>query len=288
MAEKTCIITGANAGIGKQATIQIANEGYHVVMACRSKERGEAALKEVEAHLTEGSVELMLVDMSLQSSIRQFAQHYLEKYSTLDVLIHNAAKFDIGEKEPVYTLEGIESVWATNHVGPVLLTELLLEALKNSPQGRILTVSSKGLLTFPLMKVSLEDFEFRKRKFSVSQAYYQSKLAQVMYTYWLADRLSDTAVTANCIRVTNVKIDMDRYPDVGRVAQSAYKLKSRFSISPEEMAETYTYLATSPDIASVTGKHIDEKRRFVGSSKYSRDPSAIEQVMNMTKHFILE
>lgn len=286
MTTKTCIITGANAGIGKEAAVQVANQGYHVVLACRNAARGEAALKEVQTRITSGSVELMLVDMSLQSSIKTFARSFLTKYSTLDVLIHNAAKFDIAEKEPVFTSEGIESVWATNHVGPVLLTELLLGALEKSSQGRVLTVSSKGLLSFPFLKVDLKDPEFRERKFSVAKAYYQSKLAQVMYTYWLAERLSATRVTANCIRVTNVKIDLNRYPDIGRAAQTAYKLKSKFSITPEEMAHTYTYLATSAELDRVTGKHFGENNRPVSSSKYSRNSTQQQKVMELTMGYL--
>jgi NAD(P)-dependent dehydrogenase (short-subunit alcohol dehydrogenase family) len=98
----------------------------------------------------------------------------------LDVLIHNAATFDIRQKERVLTEEGIEKVWATNHVGPVLLTDLLLPAVKRSEQGRIITISSKGLISYPFLRVDLADAEFARRKFSVQKAYYQSKLAQVM------------------------------------------------------------------------------------------------------------
>ena len=96
--------------------------------------------------------------------------------------MHNAADFDIARKAPRFSEDGIERVWATNHLGPVLLTELLLPALRRSPGGRILTVASRGLSLYPRLTVDLEDPEFRKRRFSVQKAYYQSKLAQVMYS----------------------------------------------------------------------------------------------------------
>ncbi len=300
MSQKICMITGANSGIGKEAAVQIAQEGYHVIMACRSQARGEAALQDVRRESGSSDVELMVVDMSLQSSIRAFTAAFLAKHEVLDVLIHNAAMFDIRQKERVLTEEGIEKVWATNHVGPVLLTDLLLPAIKRSEQGRIITISSKGLTAYPFLQVDLADPEFARRKFSVQKAYYQSKLAQVMYTYWLADRLGDTAasttdaasalssgVTVNSIRVTNVQIDVkSRYPNMPKLAQKAYALKSKFAISPAEMAQTYTYLVTSPEVSRTTGAYFDDPEHIVQSSKYSQDRQHIEQVMAMTMGYV--
>ncbi len=287
MRKKICIITGSNSGIGKAAALQIAQAGHHVIMACRNATRGEVALQEVQQQAGSGSAELMLVDMSLQSSIQAFAQAVQAQYDTVDVLIHNAATFDITKKQPDFTAEGIESIWATNHIGPVLLTDLLLDSLKRSEQGRIITISSKGLLAYPLLKVGLADPEFRKRRFSVTKAYYQSKLAQVMYTYWLADRLGETAVTVNAIRVTNVKIDIEtRYPNASRLMKFMYAQKSKSSISPEEMAQTYLYLAVSDEMTGVTGTYYDDPTHIVTSSKYSYDKENIEQVMALTMGYL--
>jgi NAD(P)-dependent dehydrogenase (short-subunit alcohol dehydrogenase family) len=289
MAQKICAITGANSGIGKAAAIQIAQAGHRVILACRNPERGESALQEIREQSGSNALELMIVDMSLRSSIRAFAEAFRSTYETLDILIHNAAAFDTTRKEPAYTAEGVESIWATNHVGPVLLTDLLLDSIKRSEQGRIITISSKGLIAYPLLKVDLEDPEFRGRKFSVAKAYYQSKLAQVMYTYWLAEKLKDTAVTVNSIRVTNVKIDIDsRYPDASRIARTMYAIKSRFSISPEEMAKTYTYLALSDEVSQTTGTYFDDPTHVVNSSAYSRDKENIEMVMSLTMSYLEE
>ena len=289
MSPKTCIITGANSGIGKAAAIQIMQKGYRVILACRNQQRGEQALQEVRQLASSDAVELMIVDMSSQSSIRAFADTYLTKYDVLDVLIHNAAAFDTRQKEIVFTEEGMEKIWATNHIGPVLLTDLLLTALKRSDQGRVITISSKGLMVYPRLKVDLEDPEFRNRKFSVQKAYYQSKLAQVMYTYWLADQLSDTSITVNSIRVTNVRIDVDeRYPGVPAIMRKMYAIKSKFAITPEKMAETYTYLATSPEVNQTTGAYFDDPQHIVSSSAYSRDSENIEQLMALTSSFIRE
>ncbi len=284
MKQKVCIITGGNSGIGKAAAIQIAQQRHKVIIACRSQQRGAAALADIRQQANNEDVELMIVDMSLQSSIRAFAQAFLARYEVLDVLIQNAAAFDIRQKQIAFTEEGVEKIWATNHVGPVLLTDLLLDALKRSEQGRIITISSKGLVTYPFLKVDLDDPEFRERKFSVQKAYYQSKQAQVMYTYWLAKMLGETAVTANAIRVTNVQIDVDeRYPHLPTLLRKMYSLKSRFSITPEEMAKTYTYLALSPDVAQTTGKYFDDPEHIVDSSAYTHDWESIEKVMQLTR-----
>ncbi|MCP4361309.1 MAG: SDR family NAD(P)-dependent oxidoreductase [Chloroflexi bacterium] len=286
MNKKICMITGSNSGIGKAAAIQIAQQGHRIIMACRSPARSEVALREVKQASGSDDIELMIVDMSLQASIHKYAAAFLAKYETLDVLIHNAAAFDIRQKKIELTAEGVEKVWATNHIGPALLTDLLLDALIRSQQGRIITVSSKGLVMYPRLQVDLEDPEFRQRKFSVQKAYYQSKLAQVMYTYWLVDQLRDTAVTANAIRVTNVKIDIDkRYPGVSKLAHKMYSLKSRFSITPEKMAETYTYLALSDEVSSTSGAYYDDPTHIVNSSKYSQDPQNIATLMETTNRY---
>ena len=90
-----------------------------------------------------------------------------------------------------------------------------------------------GLIVFPFLKINIEDPEFKNRKFSIQKECYQSKLAQVMYTYWLAEQLKDTKITVNSIIVTNVKIDISRYHGVSKLKRSLYSMKSKFSISPE-------------------------------------------------------
>jgi NAD(P)-dependent dehydrogenase (short-subunit alcohol dehydrogenase family) len=286
MDKKICLITGANAGIGKAAAIQLAAKGCHVILACRDMGRGLKALEEVKSAGNSDSVELMTVDMSLQSSIRQMAAAF--KHERLDVLINNAAAFDVSQRQAVKTEEGIESIWATNHIGPVLMISLFLDRLRHSDQGRVLTVASQGLMMHPFLRVDLNDPEYENSKFSVPKAYYQSKLAQVMYTYWLAENLKNTNITANCIRVTNVKIDLARYPNISRLERWAYSIKSKNSITPEQMAQTYAYLAMSPDASKVSGKYFDHHSKQVASSKYSGDKDQIVRVMELTMKYIIQ
>jgi NAD(P)-dependent dehydrogenase (short-subunit alcohol dehydrogenase family) len=285
MEKRLCIITGANSGIGKAAAFQISQKGYHTILACRDSEKGKRALQEIERNFQGASAELMIVDMSRQSSIQEFSQKFLQKYERLDVLIHNAAIFDITQKEINFTSERIEAVWATNHLGPALLTQFFLDAIKKSEQGRIITIASKGLKAKPFLKIDLKDPEFRKKKFSIVDAYYQSKRAQVMYTLWLAGELKNTAITANCIQVPAVQVDISKYSNLPSIMKSLYSFKSKFSLTPEEMAKTYTYLATSDEVSSLTGKCFDEKMRVVKSNKYSCQAENIQDVMNLTRSY---
>ncbi len=286
MNKRICLITGANSGIGKASAIQIAKKAYHVIIACRNRARGEAALQEIKEKSESNSIELMIVDMSLQSSVKDLAKRFKDNNEVLDVLIQNAAIFDITHKKIAFTEEGIESIWATNHLGPVLLTELLLDTLEQSSQGRIITIASKGLMAMPFLKVDLKDPEFRNRKFSVTKAYYQSKTAQLMYTYWLAERLKGTKVTANCIRVPSVRVDISKYSNLSRFLSFLYSLKMKAALPPEDVAKIYTYLATSDEVSHITGKYFDEKKRWVNPSRYSADPENIKQVMKLTMDFI--
>jgi NAD(P)-dependent dehydrogenase (short-subunit alcohol dehydrogenase family) len=280
--DRICMITGANAGIGKAAAVQLAQHGCHVILACRDPQRGDAARAEVARQSGSAAVELLTVDLSLQSSIRQCAQAFHARHAVLDVLIHNAADFDIARTRRELTAEGVERVWATNHLGPVLLTDLLIEPLRRAEQGRVLTVASQGLVMHPFLRVDLDDPEFARRRYSVARAYYQSKLAQLMYTQWLAEQLRQSAVTANCVRVPNVRIDITRYPDLPQVLRSMYALKSRFAITPEAMARTYVDLALSDSLRGVTGGYFDERSRPLRPPPQARDPEAIAAVMAMT------
>ena len=286
--QKVCIVTGANSGIGKAAAEQISDSGHRVVLACRSVDRGEAAKAEIAGRVPHASLDVVQVDMGVRGSIETFSRVLAERYPTIDVVIHNAAIFDVTRKTREVTEDGVETVWAVNHVGPVLLTELLLPRILAAQNGRIVTVSSKGLLAMPRLKVDLNDPEFENRRFSVIRAYYQAKRAQEIYTWWLADRLKDQSVTANCVRVTAVKVDLSRHPDISGLQRWAYAMKSRMSLSPEEMARTYTWLATADEAGERTGCYFDEKHAEVNPAPYTREASTIRAVMELTARYVPE
>lgn len=279
---KTIIVTGANSGIGKAAAIQLAKLGANVVMACRSAERGQKALEEVKALSKSGKVDLMQVDMSSQLSIRNFADAFKAKYSKLDVLIHNAANFDNTLKTPELTEDKVETVFATNHVGIVLLTHLLMNLLKQSAPSRIITVASKGLMMYPLLDIEFDNLN-GERKFNMQHAYYHAKLAQVMFTYDLAKQLKETGVTVNCVRVTNVAVPEERLMHLPAWLRKIYNLKRKMAITPERQAETYVYLAADPGLEKVTGGFWDENNKQVNSNKNSYNQTTWKKLREVTE-----
>lgn len=277
MEPKTVIITGANSGIGKAAAKQIAAQGHRVVLACRNMERAKAAQREIGGYSLTAQL-----DLAQRASIHAFTDWVHRELGKADAVISNAADFDLSQKQRVFTPDGFERIWFTNHLGPVLLIDRLMDLLIASPQGRILTVSSKGLLMHPFLTVNLNDPMFNDRPYSVPKAYYQSKLAQSMFTNWLAKQLTGTMVTANCIRVTNVKLDLNRFPDIPQWMKNLYAIKALFAIPPEKMAATYARAALDPALKNENGRLIEYPLKTCDFPPYEKDPLCIEQVMRLT------
>lgn len=278
---KNMVITGANSGIGKAAAIQLASMGATVIMACRSIERGSLALEEVKQKSQSDNVDLMQVDLSSQKSIHSFSEAFINKYPRLDVLINNAANFDHSLKKATLTSDGIETIFATNHVGIFLLTHLLLDVLKNSSPSRIINVASKGLMVYPFLNIEFDNLN-GERKFDTQHAYYHSKLAQVMFTYEMADQLKNSGVTVNCVRVTNVAIPDERLGHLPAWLRKIYEIKRSMSITPEKQAETYTYLAADPSVEKITGGYWDENNRQVRSSANSYNRNTWKKLWEVT------
>lgn len=270
--DKIIIITGGNSGIGKAASIQLAKLGATVVLACRSKERGAQALNEVRSAAKSSNVELMQVDLSSQTSIREFVDAFKQRYEYLHVLIHNAANFDHTQKNPVLTSDDLETVFATNHLGPFLMTYLLLEVLKESIPSRVITVASKGLITYPFLDIEFDNL-YGERRFNLQHAYYHAKQAQVMFTFDLAERLRGQGISVHCVRVGNVAIPNERLAHLPKWLLRMYDGKRRFSTTPEKMAETYVWLAADPVGEQQTGGYWDAPGVEVKANKnaYDRD-----------------
>ncbi len=248
---KTCLITGATSGIGEQAALALAKMGALVVVVARNRQRGEATLKKIrEAAGPEAG--LLVHDLQSRSGVAALAEEFLEKYERLDVLINNAG-LTIGKRE--LTEDGLEMTFAVNHMAPFLLTKYLRPLLEKSAPSRIVTVASDA---HRQGKTNFEDLN-GERKFSGWAAYCQSKLANILFTRELARQLKDSGVTANCLHPGVVAT---RFAGTGPLFIRFFFLLARpFLVSPARGAETIVYLASSPDVAGVSGRYFAKKRR---------------------------
>ncbi|WP_440117526.1 SDR family oxidoreductase [Paenibacillus sp. QZ-Y1] len=254
MSIQTAIVTGANSGMGLATTIELARQGYRVIMACRSEKRGQQALQEALRQSGSNAIELMLCDLGSLDSIRHFAQTFRERYDTLDVLINNAGVVMVKRKE---TSDGFEQSIGINHLGHFLLTLLLIEPLKAAKQGRIVNVSSGA---YKAGKIHFADPHLH-HGYNPIKSYAQSKLANVLFTRALAHKVADTRITVNCLHpgAVGTSIGVDRNTGFGtRIMALAAKLP--FFLSPEEGAQTAIYLATSPEVAGVTGRYFYQQK----------------------------
>lgn len=270
MAGKTVIVTGANAGMGLATTIELARLGAHVVMACRSKERGEAALAQAqEASGGSGGIELMLCDLASFDSVRQFAAAVGSRFGKLDVLVNNAGVVALKRQ---LTADGHELMLGVNHLGHFLLTLELLPLLLEAEQGRIVNVASGA---HKIGNIHFDDPTL-SRGFHVAKGYAQSKLANILFTNELARRLQSTPVTANSLHPGAVSTDIgvDRGSGFGR---TVHRLIRPFMRSPLEGARSAIYLASAPEAARSTGGYYIDCR-IVGTSRKAADPELARQL----------
>ena len=275
---KRVLITGGNSGIGYQVAKQLAEKGWLVTLFCRREGAAEQACEEIRQQTGNPHVDYMLVDLSDMKSIRKAVEKYIQKEETLDILINNAADFDLSVKKPILTKDGLEKQFATNVAAPFLLSILLKGLLEKSKSGRIINISSQGLILYPFMKLDFENLSGQKY-YSPAKTYYQNKLALLMLSLYMRKHWKGIKVQA--IRVTNVKVDMRRYDHLSAFMKNLYKIKSRFSISPEEMAKVYTALSTED---RYEGFLYDEKCKEVKANAPAYEEEEQEKLYSLLEH----
>ena len=272
-----CIVTGANSGIGKETALGLAELGAHVVMVCRNREKGQLALEDVRRQSRSSQVDLMIADLSSQASVRELAKQICAKYPRLDVLINNAGATSPARK---LSVDSIEMTVAGNHLGPALLTALLLPLLKASAPSRIVNVSSDGHRA-GRMAYSASDIQYERRKYHWGSAYSQSKLLMNAYTFELARRLDGTGVTANCLHPGLVATNLGG-PDQALVWKILFGLARPLMLNVQKGAETSLYVASDPKLTGVSGKYF-AKSKIAESSPFSRDPTLMAEVWSWTE-----
>jgi NAD(P)-dependent dehydrogenase (short-subunit alcohol dehydrogenase family) len=275
MSGKICVVTGANSGIGKETALGLARLDAHVAMVCRNPEKGRAAVEEIRRESGSSQVDLLIADMSSQASIRALAAQIQQRYSRLDVLVNNA-----GGAAPTRTLstDGIEMTVAANHLGAALLTLLLLDLLKASAPSRIINVSSEAQRN---ARLDMNDLQFEQRKYTGFAAYGQSKLLMNAFTFELSRRLAGTGVTANCLHpgVVATNIWGGNLPLIFKLIVAVAK---PFMLNSKDGAEVSLHLATSPEVAQVSGQYF-VKSKPAKSNPLSRDPKVAGEIWQWTE-----
>jgi NAD(P)-dependent dehydrogenase (short-subunit alcohol dehydrogenase family) len=249
--EKVVLITGANRGIGKETARALAKNNATVVMACRNLAKAIPVCESIQKESGNRHVEVMQLDLASLSSVRAFADQFAGKYPRLDVLINNAGIFSLRREE---TEDGFEKTMGVNYFGPFLLTSLLLPLMEQTPAARIVNVSSDGHFSG---QIDLDDLNYRKNYPMFGfKAYATSRLATVLFTQELAERLQDKGITANSLHPGTVATNIWSIgPDNKLYQQVIQSIIRSFMLSPEEGAQTSIYLASSEAVKGVAGKY---------------------------------
>ncbi len=273
MTGKVCIVTGGNSGIGKETAKGLAGLGADVVIICRDRSKGEAALSEIRPAHGKGSVELIVADLSSLAQVKAAADGFKSGHQRLDVLVNNAGVILI---KRLVTPEGYEQTFATNHLGHFLLTSLMLDLLKKSAPSRIINITSEAHRG---AKIDFEDIQGEKH-YSSFKAYGQSKLANVLFTYELAKRLEGSGISVNCLHPGVVRTGFGH--DTGGALSALIRLGSPFYMSPRKSARAVVYLASAPELGIVTGKHFSKSKQ-VESSPESYDQETAKRLWELSE-----
>lgn len=280
MKGKTVVVTGANSGIGLETAAELARAGARTVLTARDAGRGEAAVAEVRRRAGHDEVSLVVFDLASLASVRQGAAEILDRCDRIDVLVNNAGLVLSKRQE---TTDGFEATFAINHLGPFLLTGLLLDRITKSAPARIVNVSStahqgarRGL--------DFDDLQAR-RGYRGMQVYSRSKLANIYFTTELARRLAGTGVTANCLHPGTVATGYGRDGDATGVLGFGVRVIKPFVLTPAQGARTSVYLASSPEVRDVTGEYF-VRCRSRRPSKAARDPEAARRLWEVSEQLV--
>lgn len=266
---KTVLVTGATDGIGRATALALARAGLRVLVHGRSASRTEAVLRELPG----AGHEAVLGDLASLADVRRLAAEVAGKAPVLDVLLHNAGVF---EKTRVLTVDGLERTFAVNHLAPFLLTELLLPNVVAAPAGRVVTVSS---VAHQRATLDLGDIGFERAPYEGYAAYARSKLANVLFAFELARRLAGTNAPGAAHVTSNAL-----HPGV----ITTKLLRAGFGMdgaSVEDGAKTSVFLATSPDVASVTGTYFADARPAKASA-LANDPRLAADLLALSARLV--
>jgi retinol dehydrogenase-14 len=276
MAGRTVLVTGGSGGIGRATALGLAIMGAQLAISGRDRERTESAAREIRT-AGGGEVDVVVADLSSQSEVRRLADEVLQSLSRIDVVVNNVGGYWHTRH---VTADGLERTFALNHLAPFLLTNLLLERLKQSAPARVVTVSSSAHRSG---RIDFDDLQ-GERSYSGARAYSQSKLANLLFTYELASRLQGTSVTANALHPGVVRTAFGA-EDASTVQRLFTPFVRPFLRSPAKGAATSIHLASAPDLEQVTGRYFANSKPKT-SSKRSYDEAAAARLWQLSADLV--
>lgn len=247
-----CIVTGASSGIGRITALELARAGASVALVCRNPQKAEATRAEIESATGNTKLRVFLADLESQQQIRRVAAELLEAHPAIDVLLNNAGVTNLSYST---TVDGIETVFAVNHLAYFLLTQLLLERIVATPNSRIVNVASEA---HKFGDIDFDDLG-HAQNFRWMKVYGQSKLANILFTQELARRLEGSSTTVNALHPGAVSTGLGSN-NGGLLHTLVMGLARPFLKTPERGAETSIYLASSPDVEGVSGEYYRDCR----------------------------
>lgn len=260
--QRVAIVTGATSGIGRWIALGLVRAGLHTVLVVRDAGRGAATRAWIAERAPGGTSEVIEADLSLLEQARAAAERIAAKHPRLAVLVNNAGLFS--ERRRV-TAEGHELVLAVNHLAPFVLTQALIDALRNGGPARIVNVGSAASDD---TRIDLNDLE-GVRNWSRMRAYAQSKLALMMATFAWAERLDGTGVTANVVHPGVVATNIGKVPGLVGIA---WTVMMPFMLNAERGADTPVHVALAPELEGVSGRYF-KRRKQVQPNPLARDPA---------------
>ena len=276
--QKVCLVTGANSGIGLATAKALSANGAQIIMVCRNEEKGRAAADEI-ASSTGHKPDLFLGDLSSVADTKRVAAEVCKAYERLDILVNNAGGYFPKRME---SSEGLELNFALNHLGYFVLTQGLRPLLEATPSSRIVSVASRA---HRMARLDLDDLCWQRRRYIPFFAYGTSKLLNILFTRELARQLEGTDTTVNCYHPGVVRTGFGQ--DYSGIFNLGTRLAGLFLLSPEQGAETGIYLATSDELASVTGKYF-AKCRVVQPRPAGRNDEHARRLWQLSETFAAE
>lgn len=273
MAQKRCLVTGANSGIGKATAAGLAQLGADVVMVCRNQERGEAARADVIAASGNQSVELRLADLSSQAAVRGLASACSDAYPHIDVIVHSAGALFFDRK---LSADGIELNLATNYLGAFLLTNLLLDSLRAAPSARVVCVSGEY---HRKVAIDFDDLQCEK-KFSGVTAAARATLCKVLFANELSRRFHGDSIAANSLHPGAVRTNLTK--GLPWYLRPLAAVGTLFFKSPEKGARTPIYLASSNEVEGVSGKYFIDCKPATASA-HATDPEVAARLWDASE-----